>query len=327
VTSRTELFKVAREGYRRLKPVLESAVQIELQKLRVILNSKEVPFIRYEARLKPFESIRDNYERYAQTVGDGVQLGEFLKSSTDLIGVRFITLYNREVDVVDEALSEVLKGAAPERVFSIRDRMKGSEFGYRATHWKYLLDDKVIKQAVDGCEIGVEVQVRSVLSDAWAVHSRRLVYKNDILPPEAVLREFARASAVLEGLDAKMDDIASMIGAVDDRTMVEVLGEFETRAALQSAISGELEEGAVRGIMVDVFGEGDVSYDNIQRLLDDTRKAWNKFGGIPFGRYGIEDDSVKLRIVLFGLDSGRYAALVPIHSRKKYSDLLAIGGS
>lgn len=326
MTTRSEIFKTAREGYRSIEPVLKSAVQVELEKIRAILYSRAVPFLRCEARLKPFESIRDNFELYGAIVGGEVQLKEFLESSTDLIGLRFVTLYNREVDIVDGELSKVLEGAKPEIVFSERDRRKGSEFGYRASHWKYRLDDKIINQAVNGCPIGVEIQVRSTLSDAWAVHSRRIAYKSARLAPEKVLREFSQASAILENLDTKMDEIASLIGESEDRPMSSTLGDWEKRAALQEAVNGELEEDAVRGIFVDLFGKDDVPDAKVFELLDDAKKAWAKFGHIAFDNYGIEDDAVKLRVILFGLNNSRYAALVPAHSRKRYSDLLAITG-
>lgn len=325
--SRAEIFREAREGYRRLEPILQSAARMELEKISVILNLEAVKYLRYEARLKPFESIRDNFERYSTPSADLVTLGEFLASSTDLIGLRFVTLYNYEVDLVDEALSRVLEHATPQRVFSVRDRMKGSEFGYRATHWKYPLVDNVIRQAVDDCEINVEVQVRSTLSDAWAVHSRKLVYKSDAFAPEAVLREFAIASAILESLDAKMDDIAAMIGQSEDRAISTVLDEFETKAALEAAIHGQLPEGAIRGVLVDLFGNGDVPSDKVHLLVEDAIKGWARYGHIPFSQYGIDDGVVKLRILLFGADRDRYSPLVPLHYRKRYIDLLAIGAS
>ena len=46
MTTRSEIFKTAREGYRSIEPVLKSAVQVELEKIRAILYSRAVPFLR-----------------------------------------------------------------------------------------------------------------------------------------------------------------------------------------------------------------------------------------------------------------------------------------
>jgi len=164
--------------------------------------SEEGLFPAYKHRIKSFQSFfakRIKFARDAATQG-----GEPLPV-TDMVAVRIICPFIGDLERVEKALS----GA-----FSIKEvERKGSgrsfkEFGYESTH--LLLD--IPADLLGDCTIidppVCEVQVRTILQDAWAEVEHELVYKAEFTPfDDPMKRKLAALNANLTLSDMLFQEI------------------------------------------------------------------------------------------------------------------------
>lgn len=146
------------------------------------------------ARAKTPESVRSKLRRKHYSDPD--------RQMTDLIGVRVITIYSDDVDLVVAGIRDALiinkQDSVDERVLlGLRD------FGYRSVHLIARLKAaqarnrkyKILQNQ------WFEIQVRSILEHAWAEISHEIVYKSGVQYPEELIRRFASLAGTLELLD------------------------------------------------------------------------------------------------------------------------------
>jgi putative GTP pyrophosphokinase len=154
-----------------------------------------------KARLKDFDSYFDKYIRVLN--GGPLQDGKPL--ITDVIGLRIVCPFLEEVDTV----AAILK-----RLFTVTDvEKKGSsysfkEFGYESTHILVEIPRQFIeKHGECGCKVA-EIQVRTILQDAWAEVEHELVYKASFTPFDAPMkRKLAAINANLSLADVIFQEI------------------------------------------------------------------------------------------------------------------------
>jgi len=317
----SDIFSTARKQFRALAPILKVALEVESAKIRYAVTNSSSEIVRVECRVKSFESIRDNYIRYVGMPSPGINIDTVLQSCTDILGIRIVTLYNLDVDSLQYLLAEALQLQPSEIVFSETEIRKGSEFGYRATHWKYLIDDPFLVRNIFDTPVWAEIQLRSVMSDAWARHSRSLLYKAHGSPSDKIIREFAIASATIEGLDMRLDDLFASADEPVRKAYVDEIERSQLSAEISNATGLEFIEDAAESISV-VLGLQDGGYGN---FVSDVKLAWEKFGDKKFDAFGYSDPMLKLKMVLFMLDEQKYSDLIPPHRQKRVIDFFAAG--
>lgn len=192
---RNELKKIYEE--RRLSS--EEALYALQKEVRALLEAHGyTPTIKY--RVKRF----NNYFEKLQKVRKGVKGGED-GLITDLLGLRIICPFLEDLETIEGLLSEQFEIVEAQR--------KGAqnsfrEFGYDSVHMLIKLKDwdrsASIPYAGDVCE----VQLRTILQDAWAEVEHELVYKSDIdMPNESIKRKLASLNATLTLSDLIFQEI------------------------------------------------------------------------------------------------------------------------
>ncbi|MGW1333596.1 GTP pyrophosphokinase [Streptomyces rubiginosohelvolus] len=124
------------------------------------------------------------------------------ESLTDLLGVRVITYFDDEVDLISELIErefEVDEGNSVDK----RALLDPDRFGYLSRHYILSLDPRreslIEYRQYRG--LGFELQVRSLLQHAWAEIEHDLGYKSKGSLPEATRRQFYRLAGLLELAD------------------------------------------------------------------------------------------------------------------------------
>ena len=143
-----------------------------------LLFSERDRIDRTESRTKSFSSIQENYLRDRGSPRSSVTLDEFLKEVEDFVGIRIVVYYSEDVDIISDALVKAYPTSRLDEKLTIHDVNRGSRFGYRAVHVNFLFEDQLILSPTGRAAIGIEFQIRTILSDAWARHSHKLIYKH-----------------------------------------------------------------------------------------------------------------------------------------------------
>lgn len=125
-----------------------------------------------------------------------------LEDVTDVLGLRVVTLFEDQVDLLAARLQTAGVPILGEYGVDKRKQLEPSTFGYRSLH--------VICTAPADLDVHpmvrewpFEVQLRSVLQHAWAEVEHGLGYKADYEVPTPFRRRLARVAGLLELADAE----------------------------------------------------------------------------------------------------------------------------
>ena len=132
-----------------------------------------------------------------------------LRSLRDSIGLRIICSFRDDVyKMVDE-----LKQMPEVEVIEEKDYIKkAKENGYRSYHM--ILEMTVPYEDVDGNLPGkyyVEIQLRTIAMDTWAVLEHKIRFKKDVANREVIASELKRCADELASCDLSMQTIRDLI--------------------------------------------------------------------------------------------------------------------
>lgn len=165
---------------------------------------------------------------------------EALSRAPDLVGFRLVCHNLQDASRAADLLEISLRGAgvAVERQ---DHRTTPKVSGYRAIHLMFRLPVRI---GDDEAEIGCEIQIRSLLENAWAELSRADVYTEAV--PASIERQMQSLSRQLARADATADKIRNRIA--------------RPRRGRHAPADEPLTEAAIAFIFRDVFGDDAPDY-------------------------------------------------------------------
>jgi len=209
-----------RELYATLRPAYEKALLEVAGTVRALLEQHGLtPTIK--TRLKRFD---DYYEKLLRSSRKKKRAPVI----TDLLGLRIICPFLEDVDRVERLLADRF-----EIVETVRKAAGHSfrEFGYDAVHLLVRLENTGIESPLPHTRRVCEIQLRTILQEAWAEVEHELVYKSRLSwPNESIRRKLAALNATLTLSDLTFQEIR------DYQKEVMALGR-KRRSALDCAIS------------------------------------------------------------------------------------------
>jgi putative GTP pyrophosphokinase len=159
-----------------------------------------------KARPKDFDSYFKKYIKLLKKSGQGDVKPQAVKPQvTDMIGIRVVCPFLEELDMVEVILSNTCEVVEVERKGS---NYSFKEFGYESTHVLIKIPQRLIRSyGPCGCDVA-EVQIRTILQDAWAEVEHELVYKAEFTPfDEPIKRKLAAVNANLSLADLIFQEI------------------------------------------------------------------------------------------------------------------------
>lgn len=203
------------DEYRESLPVFEKMKEIVLGRLRDCLDENHILVAGLESRIKTEQSLAGKLELKGQKY-------HTLDDITDILGVRIITFYSDEVDVIS---------ALVDRMFNIdwdnsvdkRKMLEIDRFGYMSLHYicripESMYHDPAMPQLN---QFRFELQMRSTLQHVWANMYHDMGYKSDVEIPLEYQRNMSRLAGMLELVDEQFSRIRKEIS--DYRREVQLL--------------------------------------------------------------------------------------------------------
>ncbi len=237
--------------------------------LQNLLHIEGIDVAQLEVRAKSPQSLAEKVARL------NLEPGDALREVSDLIGVRVIVYSTHDVPRV---------GTLLEREFRVDDRRSAvadKPLDHLApSHYVLSLTSarSHLPEWRDYRDLAAEVQVRTVLQQAWALLDRKLVYKSDTAVPSELHRSVSRMATLLEIADeqfASLDETASRLDATHRRSIATgdlsaQLDALTLRAYLEE--TGASESWAARarsaGFLDASAASQDVSARRVEVLLD-----------------------------------------------------------
>ena len=195
-----------KHNYEKYIPLLQDVLFSIEAKIKKTLKMESVPS--FKTRVKSFGSFYKKLVRI-QPPSLGKQEMPVL---TDLIGIRIICPFLEDLTIVENQLVKIFEIVEIERKGAGRTF---SEFGYESVHILLKIPEE-IKNQVENQNQGLcvpndlvcEIQVRTILQDAWAEVEHELVYKQEFSPFDLPLRrKLASTNASLSLADIIFQEI------------------------------------------------------------------------------------------------------------------------
>ncbi|MDR2759768.1 MAG: tetratricopeptide repeat protein [Spirochaetaceae bacterium] len=154
-----------------------------------------------KGRIKDFSSY---YKKYIKILKENSYAND-PPLITDLIGIRIVCPFIDDIPIVEEVVKKKFDVLEVDR--------KGAdytfkEFGYESTHLLINIPDTILEER-GACGVGVvEIQIRTILQEAWAEVEHELVYKAEFTPfDEPMKRKLAAVNASLALADITFQEI------------------------------------------------------------------------------------------------------------------------
>lgn len=161
------------------------------------LKSSGIEIGHLNSRAKSLESFCEKIERKSYS--------DPFKEISDLSGVRIVFLYASDKEKLENIIEE--KFEIHEKVDKMIDH--GFEkFGYGALHYIVSLKEQHAGARYDDLRgIFCEIQIRTILQDAWAIVAHHLSYKNEDDIPNELKRKLHALSGLFETADDQFERI------------------------------------------------------------------------------------------------------------------------
>lgn len=204
--------------YESYKPIFSEIVTNVENKLRKTLNLASNPT--YKSRVKSFNSY---YRKVLRLKSDEAEKNNFVEL-TDMMGIRVICAFLEDLSEVEE---QIKNNFVVKEVEYKGAQQSFREFGYESVHVLVSIPKDCMPKK---CELPLpeslvcEIQIRTILQDAWAEVEHELIYKSEFTPFDMPLRrKLASMNASLSLADIIFQEIRDY--------QKKLQGEVEARRA------------------------------------------------------------------------------------------------
>jgi ppGpp synthetase/RelA/SpoT-type nucleotidyltranferase/regulator of sirC expression with transglutaminase-like and TPR domain len=206
------------ENWRRHLAVLGGEVEAFLRRHHLQAGVKQ--------RVKTFESLSEKRSFLSRTGASDSEI-------KDLLGLRIVVPFHEEVEAAITLLREHFGASDIERK---SDKLSFREFAYDAVHVELPLREPLVLPP--GCRAVVEVQVRTILQDAWAEVEHQLIYKNHFRFPnnDSIRKKLAAVNASLSLADMIFQEIR------DSQKALAQWGQERFQAMLDQSAAPEVQD-------------------------------------------------------------------------------------
>jgi len=217
-------------------------------------------------RLKTCESY---FKKYTRNLKDPAAFqGQMV---TDLLGIRIICPLLEDIDTVENILKQTFE------VLEVERKGKGQtlkEFGYESIHLLVRIPEKLRKEAEQDRECTIaEIQIRTILQDAWAELEHELIYKAEFTAFDYPLkRKLAAVNATLSLADIIFQEIRGF-----QRQLNTQIGKRRESflSTIEASADPILFPEPVPSLQDDRFQDDSAAFNTIDELLLNALYAHN----------------------------------------------------
>lgn len=210
------------DEYRDAQPVFEKMKTVVTKRLNDCLDENHILVAGLESRIKAEKSLAGKLELKGHKY-------RTLDDITDILGVRIITFFSDEVDIIS-ALVEQMFDIDWANSVDKRKMLEIDRFGYMSLHYICRIPETVFHDPAmpQANQFRFELQMRSTLQHVWANMYHDMGYKSEVEIPVEYQRNMSRLAGMLELADEQFSRIRKEI--TDYRRNVQSLvasGNFD----------------------------------------------------------------------------------------------------
>ncbi len=225
---------VFRLFYDKNKKHLTDAKNVYIRLINDLIKKFDIGEVtKVEGRVKDVEEcIKKFHRKYQNQLEAAEHPYEIKDFISDLIGIRIVCLYEDQIPLISQLLQKHFS------ILDVTDKIASMEstedsFGYKGLHMDLALNEELTAKPKNQPFAGIsfEVQIRSLIQDAWSVLDHKIKYKKSI--PNDLKRRINVLSALFELADREFKEI---------RNATTELLEMETELPISDTLDEPLEK-------------------------------------------------------------------------------------
>lgn len=270
--------KAVRTEYEQVRPKFEK-IAIEIHDiLQTKLGEAKLTPVSITYRAKTIDSFVEKISRKNYT--------KPLSDMTDLAGVRVVCTYGCELEQIAEIINANFDVCEHK---DKRQDLGADRMGYNGKAFVVKLGTRYAGGRYEGItDFICEIQVRTVLQDAWAIINHQLVYKNEELIPERLRRDLNNVASLLEIAQGIFDSVKEKrthyIGEIEQKkenalTFLAQSLDFDTLLVYTRWKFPDLEpsEKLTRILLKDINLKKYPTLQELDKIVDRARPAVEKY--------------------------------------------------
>jgi len=201
--------------------------------------------------------------------------GYSLKDLEDIVGLRIVCFYPSDIETVAQYIRQLNK----RDLLVIRDESKEYESGYRGHHFVVALNDASLR------EIKCEIQIVTMLFEAWACKTHPLTYKGTDKKPEHKRHAqlLADALRVADEHSEFLKQLATRERERDERrknaARIQIASSIIPKVRVKE--SGKARQQADRIVEYIMKNEADLHYGDVHNVIEQIQICKEKYGITP----------------------------------------------
>ncbi len=196
--------------YVRLLPKYEPILQKICKQIQTLAKQEGI-YLTVKSRIKNFDSYCDKVMKLSKLQGPE------LVQITDLLGVRIVCPFLEDIEQMEQLLAQKFDFLELEHK---AEQHSFREFGYDSIHVLIRTKNASKKETLPYSGAVCEIQLRTILQEAWAEVEHELVYKSDIaMPNHTIRRKLASLNASLTLSDLIFQEIRDSQREIRQRGM------------------------------------------------------------------------------------------------------------
>ena len=265
--------------YQQNLPFMEQAVAALMKRLRTLCDSVPgIDIAKVEGRVKDAdESVRKFSRKYRASLEESNQPYQIRPYITDLIGLRIVCLYEDELETLAQAVQTRFE------VLDITDKVRAVEgtdaaFGYKGLHMDLRLNaaERALPENRFLADICFELQIRTLVQDAWSVLDHKIKYKKAI--PGPLKRRINVLAALFELADREFrqirEETAAALREAPDETQNPAESSIPAAGMGASASASSLNAFTFLKIATHFFRDFEFEAQKVDGFVDDLH-AWS----------------------------------------------------
>jgi len=225
-----------RKYYDHNKLFFEEAKNAYIRTIKALIKQSDVGEVtKIEGRVKDKEEcIKKFHRKYQGKLETDEQPYAIKDYLSDLIGIRIVCLYEDQIAVVAGVLQENF------RIIDVTDKITAVEstedsFGYKGLHMDLAPGAEMagLPKKLQSATHPFEVQIRSLIQDAWSVLDHKIKYKKSI--PNELKRRINVLSALFELADREFKEIRNATRELLQQATVDPISESLTENGTASS--------------------------------------------------------------------------------------------
>lgn len=207
------------EDFTKKQVVYENCENSLRNLIELILNTSDISVHSITSRTKTFNRLQEKLERKNKY--------ESIQEITDLVGVRIVTYFEDEIDLIAKIIAVEFKIDIKNSID--KREIENDRFGYKSLHYvaQFTKERFKLLEYKPYRNLKFEIQIRSILQHGWAEIEHDIGYKGEFEIPDIAKRSFSRIAALLETADIEFVRLKEMLRNYEGTTLENIEKELD----------------------------------------------------------------------------------------------------